>query len=86
MWLVGVLPRAGLRFVRPILSTAKSRQKYFGISEVSLDALLETEIERNHLVPQRGARDRHERGAGCDGREGALDDAQHFADGEVVWS
>ena len=42
------------------------------------------------LVPsrsERGAfRDRHGRGAGCGGREGALDDAWLFADDEVVWS
>ena len=35
---------------------------------------------------QEGRTRRHERGAGCDGREGIVGRAMHFADGEVVWS
>src|ERR1700678_775395 len=40
-----------------------------------------------HLVPHRGAaRERHERGTGCGGREGGIDEGAALADGEVVWS
>jgi hypothetical protein len=41
-----------------------------------------------HLASMRGTyRDRHDTwSAGCDGREGIVGRAMHFADGEVVWS
>jgi hypothetical protein len=65
----------GPAFVSPG-PTAKSGQEDFGISEILLDAPLETAIERFGPVPRRAARDRHERGTGCDGRESALDEAR----------
>src|SRR6516165_8261033 len=41
-----------------------------------------------HPASMRGTyRDRHDTwSAGCDGREGIVGRAMHFADGEVVWS
>src|SRR4029077_3932284 len=61
----------GQRCWRPLTMRLASRQcrVYFGISEIPLDAGVETEIYRFGPAPSRGAfRDRHGREAGCDGR------------------
>jgi len=48
--------------------------------------LSETVLHRSHPVPSKGRTRRHERGAGCDGRECACLTGGALADGEVVWS
>jgi hypothetical protein len=43
-------------------------------------------ISRAVSLPKGAYRDRHERGAGCGGRESIARRANTYADGEVVWS
>ena len=69
-----------------IRRTSYWRRVHSCSKNISLRDLVDTAL----LIPpsrlERGAfRDRHERGAGCGGREVALDERRD-ADGEVVWS
>jgi hypothetical protein len=59
-----------------------SLEKYFAFSEARISRM----VRPIPCSPGGALRDRHERGAGCDGRDGFVRRTKPVADGKIVWS
>jgi hypothetical protein len=88
----GAIRYRALRSWRLICPSGKISARIENLSSpasknISLFPKPKSDVSMIHPVPARGAfRDRHERGAGCGGRNSIERRTMLAADGEVVWS